>query len=151
MSGNICAATNSPSPCSKATTISSTNLAPHGTSSPTTPNASPQSHPELGRRSILEAVGITGPAAAVNDIRTGSREKVFGVGNALHGIRANFRLAMVLLGQPFDLLDIEDGVTLHEGDRLLALLAGSLIGLGANDLVGVHDKTALLALADMRL
>src|ERR1035437_5594105 len=58
MSGNICAATNSPSPCSKATTISSTNPAPHGTSSPTIPNASPQSHPELGRRSILEAVGI---------------------------------------------------------------------------------------------
>src|ERR1035437_3180680 len=59
MSGNICAATNSPSPCSKATTISSTNPAPHGTSSPTIPNASPQSHPELGRRSILEAVGIS--------------------------------------------------------------------------------------------
>src|ERR1035437_2726592 len=58
MSGNICAATNSPSPCSKATTISSTNPAPHGTSSPTIPNASPQSHPELGRRSILEAVGM---------------------------------------------------------------------------------------------
>src|ERR1035437_3753657 len=59
MSGNICAATNSPSPCSKATTISSTNPAPHGTSSPTIPNASPQSNPELGRRSILEAVGIS--------------------------------------------------------------------------------------------
>src|ERR1019366_1030365 len=58
MSGNICAATNSPSPCYEATTISSTNPAPHGTSSPTIPNASPKSHPELGRRSILEAVGI---------------------------------------------------------------------------------------------
>src|SRR5438105_12099288 len=59
MSGNICAATNSPSPCSKATTTSSTNPAPRGASSPTTPNASHQSHPELGRRSILEADGIT--------------------------------------------------------------------------------------------
>src|SRR3954465_63245 len=58
MSGNICAATNSPSPCSKATTTSSTNPAPRGASSPTTPNASHQSHPELGRRSILEADGI---------------------------------------------------------------------------------------------
>jgi len=38
-------------------------------------------------------------------------------------------------------------LTLHEGDRVLALLAGSLIGLSSNDLVGVHDKTALLALA----
>src|SRR5664279_733794 len=67
MSGNICAATNSPSPCSKATTISSTNPAPHGTSSPTTPNASPQSHPELGRRSILEAVGIRTLLDHLND------------------------------------------------------------------------------------
>src|SRR6202521_5062568 len=59
MSGNICAATNSPSPCSKVTTTSSTSPAPRGASSPTTPNASPQSHPEPGRRSILEAVGIS--------------------------------------------------------------------------------------------
>src|SRR5512140_926063 len=59
MSGNICAATNSPSPCSKATTTLSTNPAPLGASSPTTPSALPQSHPEPGRRSFLEAVGIT--------------------------------------------------------------------------------------------
>src|SRR5258707_15597032 len=58
MSGNICAATNSPSPCSRVTTTSSTNPAPRGASSPTTPNVSHQSHPEPGRRSILEAVGI---------------------------------------------------------------------------------------------
>src|SRR3954451_24976096 len=61
MAGNICVATTSPSPCSKATTTSSTNPAPRGASSPTTPNASHQSHPELGRRSILEADGITAP------------------------------------------------------------------------------------------
>jgi hypothetical protein len=30
-----------------------------GASSPTTPNASQQSHPELGRRSILEAIGVS--------------------------------------------------------------------------------------------
>src|SRR3954454_23741820 len=60
MSGNICAATNSPSPCSKATTTSSTNPAPRGASSPTTPYASHQSHRELGRRSILEADGMRG-------------------------------------------------------------------------------------------
>src|ERR1700738_9261 len=42
MSGNISAATNSPSPCSKATTTSSSNPAPRGASSPTTPNASHQ-------------------------------------------------------------------------------------------------------------
>jgi len=35
--------------------------------------------------------------------------------------------------------------------RVFALLAGRLICLGADDLVGVHDKTALLALAHMGL
>lgn len=45
--------------CSKATTTSSTSPAPPGASSPMTPNAWPQLHPELGRRSILEAFGIT--------------------------------------------------------------------------------------------
>src|SRR4051794_9998857 len=73
MSGNICAATNSPSPCSKATTTSSTNPAPRGASSPTTPNASHQSHPELGRRSILEADGIRD-----KDIRTKKRLRATG-------------------------------------------------------------------------
>ena len=49
--GIFCAVTNSPSPCSKATTTtSSTNHAPRGASLPTTPNASPQSHPEPGER-----------------------------------------------------------------------------------------------------
>jgi hypothetical protein len=36
------------SPCSKAMTTSSIHPAPPGASSPTIPNASPQSHPELG-------------------------------------------------------------------------------------------------------
>jgi hypothetical protein len=48
-----------PSPYSKATTTSSTSPAPPGASSPMTPNAWPQSHPELGRRPIPEAFGIT--------------------------------------------------------------------------------------------
>ncbi len=34
---------------------------------------------------------------------------------------------------------------------MLAFLAGRLIRLGADDLVSVHDKTALLALPDMGL
>jgi hypothetical protein len=40
-------------------------------------------------------------------------------------------------------------VTLHEGDRVLALLAGGLIRLDADDLVRVHDKISLLTLADV--
>lgn len=43
--------------------------------------------------------------------------------------------------------DVENGVALHEWDGVLVLLAG----LGADDFVGVHDKAALLAFANMGL
>ena len=70
--------------------------------------------------------------------------------DALHGLRARFRLRVEMLGQTVDLLDIKDGVALHEGD---GAFASSPFGvrLGADDLVGIDDKAALFALADMRL
>ena len=40
-------------------------------------------------------------------------------------------------------------VSFHERDGAFALLAGIRVGLGAGDFVRVHDKTSLLALADM--
>src|ERR1022692_2459413 len=58
MSGNICAATNSRSQYSKATTTSSTRLATPGHSLPTTKTASDPSQCDHGRRSFLRAVGI---------------------------------------------------------------------------------------------
>ena len=56
--------------------------------------------------------------------------------------------AVVVLGQAFDLLDVEDGVALHEGDLALDLLAGVVV-LGFGDGVRVDDERAFLALADM--
>src|SRR5659263_626872 len=64
MSGNICAATNSRSQSSKATTISSTRLATPGHSSPTIITASHPSQQDLGHRSFLRAVGISYHAGA---------------------------------------------------------------------------------------
>jgi hypothetical protein len=100
---------------------------------------------------VVSRGDVTSPVATVNDIRARRREKVSGMGDALHGVRPDFRLAVIMLGQSLDLLNIENGVTFHEGDRVFALLAGRLIRLGTDDLVGVHDKAALLALPDMRL
>ena len=54
-------------------------------------------------------------------------------------------------GQALDLLDVEDGVAFHEGDCAFGLLAGLAVGFGANDLVGVHDKASVLALAHIGL
>ena len=58
-SGNICAATNSPSPSSTTTTTSLIKPATHGTSLNKIQCASPQSPPEHGRLSMIRAVGIT--------------------------------------------------------------------------------------------
>ena len=52
--------------------------------------------------------------------------------------------------QPFDLIDVEDGIGLQEGDGAFELLAGARL-LRPGDLVGVDDEGALLALAGMRL
>ncbi len=58
------------------------------------------------------------------------------------------RLRVVVLGQAFDLLDVEDGVALQEGDLALDLLAVAVL-LGLGDGVGIHDQRTLLALADV--
>src|ERR1019366_6757726 len=57
-SGNICAATSSPTRSTKITTISSKKPAKHGCSSPTTRSRSLQSPHANGQRSIFSAVGI---------------------------------------------------------------------------------------------
>src|ERR1019366_5294536 len=58
-SGNICAATNSPSPSSTTTTTSSIKPAAHGTSLSKIQTALPRSPPEHGQQSIIRAVGIS--------------------------------------------------------------------------------------------
>src|ERR1039457_2431128 len=57
-SGNIYAATSSPTRSTKITTISSKKPAKHGCSSPTIRNGSLQSPHANGQRSIFSAVGI---------------------------------------------------------------------------------------------
>ena len=56
-----------------------------------------------------------------------------------------------LFGQPFALVDVEDGKALQESNRpgLAILLARALfLGLG-NEPIRIADDAALLALADM--
>ena len=60
-------------------------------------------------------------------------------------------LRVVDFGQAVDLLDVEDGVTLHVRDFPLDILAGLLVVLGARDAVGVDHERAFLALADVRV
>ena len=84
------------------------------------------------------------------DVGAGRGEERFGVLDARDRLEARRGLRVVVRGQAVDLLDVEDGVALQERDLALDLLAGRRVGFGARDLVGVDDKRALLALADMR-
>ena len=58
------------------------------------------------------------------------------------------RLRVVVLGQAFDLLDVEHRVAFQERDLALDLLAFGVL-LGAREGVGIDDQRALLALADV--
>src|SRR6476620_10980872 len=73
-SGNICAATNSPSPSSTTTTTSLIKPATHGTSLNKIQCASPQSPPEHGRLSMIRAVGMRSFTIYVDDREVYAKE-----------------------------------------------------------------------------
>src|SRR5260221_9594911 len=68
MSGNICAASNSRSPSSTATTISSTKPVTRGHSSPAIQTASHPSQPDHGQQSLPRAVGIIREMSLANPL-----------------------------------------------------------------------------------
>ncbi len=84
----------------------------------------------VGRRDV------TGAIAAMDDGRTGCGEESIGSGNTLNGFDGLRRLAVILAGQSFDLLDI-DRIALHEGDSAVGLFAGFLVEILADHLVGI--------------
>jgi hypothetical protein len=71
------------------------------------------------------------------------------IDDALYDLAARRGLRVVVRGQAVDLLDVEHRLSFHEWDGVLALLAGVRVGLGADNLVRVHDKASVLALAHM--
>ena len=54
-----------------------------------------------------------------------------------------------MCGQALNLLNVENGIALHEVDFTLGVIAGLLIGFLAGDGIGIHHKRALLAFANM--
>ena len=62
--------------------------------------------------------------AAVPDGSPGRRKESLRAFDPLHGLAARRRLGVVVLGQAVDLLDVKDGVALHEGNGALGFLAG---------------------------
>jgi len=104
---------------------------------------------EVRHLHIVGGRGVEGRIAAVADVRARGGEEVFRVFDTLLRVQPGRSLGVVMRGQAFNLLDVEHGVALHEGDfpRLrLPLLARLLAGDGA----GIDDKRPLLALLHMR-
>ena len=75
-------------------------------------------HPDkiLGRR-------IEGTPAAIADVGAGCAKEELRVLDAGDRIKARRRLRVVVIGQPVDLLDVEDRVALEERDLALDVLA----------------------------
>src|SRR5688572_20808730 len=78
----------------------------------------------------------------------GRGEKRFRLLDEFHALGWRGRLRDIFGRQAFDLLDVEDGVALHERDRLVDFLALVVLA-GLVKRVGVDDERAMLALADV--
>jgi len=94
---------------------------------------------------------VAGAVAAMHDLRARRREERLGAFDALHGLALRIGLRIEMRGQAVDLLDIENRITLHEGNGALGFLARRGVRLGAGDFVGVNDKAPGLALPHMRV
>ena len=70
------------------------------------------------------------------------------MGDALRGVDDWLGLDVVVLGQAFDLLHVEDGVSLHKRYGAIFLRAVVLL-FGLGDSVGIDNRIAALALPDM--
>jgi hypothetical protein len=97
---------------------------------------------------VVRLEGVVGLAAAVADVGAGGFEESFGMGDPIDGCRSRPVGGLTLVEQPLDLLDVEDGVRLQEGDLALDVLA-IVGGFGAAEGVGIDDGGAGLALADV--
>ena len=89
-----------------------------------------------------------GAVPAMADIRADMPEKLLGVIDAHGRINHRLGLCIVVLGQSFDLFDIEHAVTLHKGNLALFLAAIVLL-FGLGDRVGVYHQIAAFALLHM--
>ena len=92
---------------------------------------------------------VASPVSAVADFGAGRGEEFSARAMRSTGSEPLCGGRMVLRGQSFDLLDVENRVPLHERNIPLRFLAGLSVGLGAGDARSIDDKAPLLALADM--
>jgi hypothetical protein len=95
------------------------------------------------------AVGtVKGSASAVLNGHLGVGEKAFHTVEAIDCRIERGHSGIEMTGQVVDLLGIENRVAFHERNFDLYISA-LLVSAGLGDLVGIDDKRALLALADL--
>jgi hypothetical protein len=101
-----------------------------------------------GHLDIVAIIAVIGAVATIADIGLSRLEEFLGVADALDWRQLHFGLSIIVLGQAFDLLDIENGVVLHIVDLALGFFA-LVILLRAGNGICVNDERAFLALSDM--
>ena len=98
---------------------------------------------------VVEFLRIVGAVSAVFDRGGHAGEKLLCMINAGHRIKRRCGFRVVDFWQPFDLLDVENGIAFHVRDFEFDILAGLVVALGASDGIGIDHKRAFLALADV--
>ena len=76
-------------------------------------------------------------------------EELFRVIDAGHRVECRRGFRVINFRQAFDLLDIENGVSLKEWDFPVDFVASFFVGFLSRDAVRVDDNRTLLALADV--
>ena len=99
---------------------------------------------------VLQRV-VVGTVAALTQAGRDRREEAFGIGDACCRVEELLLRHEEALGQAVNLLNIEDGIGLEEGDIGFQCLAGFGFGVGLAAVVGVgvDDETALLAFPNL--
>src|SRR6266496_2308989 len=87
--------------------------------------------------------------SAVSDGCSQGCEELLRVIDAGHRVRVRCGLRVINFRQAFDLLDVENGVSLEEWDFPVDFVASLFVGFLSGDAVRVDDERAFLALANM--
>ena len=92
---------------------------------------------------------IIGGVTAIQDARAQRSEKVLGMGKTLIRVFRAFTQGVIVRRQVIDLLNVKNGLAFHEGDGDIDIITGALIGFSALDRIGINDRRAFFALANV--
>jgi hypothetical protein len=88
---------------------------------------------------VIRTGDVIGAVSAIAEGGTGGSEESLCGFDQFQGVALRLDLRVVVRGQSLDLLDVEDGISPHEGDLALDLFA-LVVGCRPGDPIGKDDE-----------